>query len=46
MKKWEYLMTDTWTLQEMNMLGEEGWELVFSDKYHLYWKREIQIPQR
>jgi len=28
MQKWEYKMTGTLSLAEINQLGEEGWELV------------------
>lgn len=38
-KNWEYAHTDNPTLENLNKLGEQGWELVSVDQGHAYFRR-------
>jgi hypothetical protein len=39
--KWEYKLTSMEDEEEMNALGQEGWELVCVSDLHLMFKRPI-----
>lgn len=39
--KWEYKMTSMESVEEMNALGQEEWELVCVSDKHLMFKRPI-----
>lgn len=46
MRKWEYLKRDTKNLEELDVLGLEGWELISvihtqNGWFYYFFKREI-----